>query len=540
MRTSISIPITSLLFIFVLSTTSLANTYYVSPTGSDNNPGTLSQPWKTIQNASSILLPGDTVYIRGGTYQESVRPTRSGQIGNYIIYAAYPGEKVILNINSGPAVNLRNRDYIIVDGITVEANGTGLWGAVEQAHFNIIRNNEFRNSSGQSHGMCVEDATYNKFINNTLYKHGRYGPGGTDSFRLDQSSRYNLIEGNRFEFGEHSLLRIEGGTYNVVRNNYFQNDWEKNTEINSPGSSVPAYHNVWENNIFATTQVAGDGEDSPGIQFSGSNNIVRFNVFYHNQGGGFRLEAYTGSANEAIYVYDNRIYNNVFYYNQHAGIFINKYHSGTDISGNIFKNNIVYNNRHEESSNRPQQVYFYGVMSYLDDNRFLYNNIIYLNPGSDVVGHRNLGDHPLSWWQSNYPDNFGHNIEVNPQFVNENNYDFRLRSGSPMIDAGGFLTRTVNSGTGNQIHVEDASYFFDGFGIVQGDKVVVGANSPSRINKVSYNGNTITLETEITWNSGDPVSLPYSGSAPDIGAYEFNGGGDEIPPGPPQNLRIRE
>ena len=46
--------------------------YYVSPVGSDNNPGTLSSPFKTIQKATDNLEAGDVVNIMGGVYHESV------------------------------------------------------------------------------------------------------------------------------------------------------------------------------------------------------------------------------------------------------------------------------------------------------------------------------------------------------------------------------------------------------------------------------------------------------------------------------------
>ncbi len=41
--------------------------------------------------------PGDTCIIRGGTYRETVRPTRSGQPDNPIRFVAAEGENVILD-----------------------------------------------------------------------------------------------------------------------------------------------------------------------------------------------------------------------------------------------------------------------------------------------------------------------------------------------------------------------------------------------------------------------------------------------------------
>ncbi len=84
-----------------------AATYYVSTSGNDSNPGTESQPWRTIKRAaqSSNLNPGDTIYIRGGSYHVNpvdqsecyIQPSRSGTSGNPITLKAYNNEDVLLD-----------------------------------------------------------------------------------------------------------------------------------------------------------------------------------------------------------------------------------------------------------------------------------------------------------------------------------------------------------------------------------------------------------------------------------------------------------
>lgn len=51
---------------------------YVSPTGSDTNPGTQAQPWQTIAKANNTLVAGDTVFILPGTYTDQIRPVNNG------------------------------------------------------------------------------------------------------------------------------------------------------------------------------------------------------------------------------------------------------------------------------------------------------------------------------------------------------------------------------------------------------------------------------------------------------------------------------
>jgi pectin methylesterase-like acyl-CoA thioesterase len=52
--------------------------FYVSPDGSDKNPGTEEKPWKTSQKAADSVASGSTVHIMAGTYYERVNINVSG------------------------------------------------------------------------------------------------------------------------------------------------------------------------------------------------------------------------------------------------------------------------------------------------------------------------------------------------------------------------------------------------------------------------------------------------------------------------------
>jgi len=70
--------------------------YYVSNNGNDNNTGTISSPFKTIQAAAMIMKPGDECFIRGGVYREVVRPANSGTLELPIKFSAYKNETVVV------------------------------------------------------------------------------------------------------------------------------------------------------------------------------------------------------------------------------------------------------------------------------------------------------------------------------------------------------------------------------------------------------------------------------------------------------------
>jgi len=82
--------------------------FYVSPQGNDNNPGTITQPFATIERAkekvreiSGNMTSDVTVYLRGGEYflnnTLKFEAADSGKNGFKIEYKAYPGETPIIN-----------------------------------------------------------------------------------------------------------------------------------------------------------------------------------------------------------------------------------------------------------------------------------------------------------------------------------------------------------------------------------------------------------------------------------------------------------
>ena len=88
-----------------LTTISSATTYYVATTGDDNNQGNKEYPFKTLNKAWSVVTAGDTVFLRGGTYNNSIMPpntyfrNKNGTSSDPIVISNYQNEKPILNYN---------------------------------------------------------------------------------------------------------------------------------------------------------------------------------------------------------------------------------------------------------------------------------------------------------------------------------------------------------------------------------------------------------------------------------------------------------
>jgi hypothetical protein len=83
--------------LLVIACHGYAATYYVSTTGDDDNSGTFSSPFLTIQRGTNAATAGDLVYVRGGTYSERITISSSGTAANKIVLSGYAAEAVILD-----------------------------------------------------------------------------------------------------------------------------------------------------------------------------------------------------------------------------------------------------------------------------------------------------------------------------------------------------------------------------------------------------------------------------------------------------------
>jgi parallel beta-helix repeat protein len=85
--------------VFSTQSQSSPRTWIVSqhhPLASDQSPGNLALPLKTISRAAELAMPGDTILVRTGVYRERVAPLRSGQPERPITYRAASDETVIV------------------------------------------------------------------------------------------------------------------------------------------------------------------------------------------------------------------------------------------------------------------------------------------------------------------------------------------------------------------------------------------------------------------------------------------------------------
>ena len=108
-------------------------------------------------------------------------------------------------------------------------------------------------------------------------------------------------------------------------------------------------------------------------------------------------------------------------------------------------------------------------------------------------------------------------------FLDENARDFRPNAGSPLIDGGDFLTRTIGAGSGTALPLADVLYFSNGFGIegLLGDVIQLsGQSNRARIVAIDYAQKVLHLDRSLSWAANQGVGLSYEGAGPNIGVYE--------------------
>jgi parallel beta helix pectate lyase-like protein len=385
------------------STTLLAlpaqgSTYYVSTGGNDNNSGTISSPWRTIQHAANTVKAGDTVYARAGVYNEIVSPPTSGSASaGSITFSSYPGELATIDgtgltipNNQWGLVTLENLSYIVVNGFEIRNYSTSttknvpigiyIFGAGTNLQ---ITNNHIHNIATTAKG-CAANA-----FGMTVY--GTQAP----------SSIGNLIisgnEINNTTTGCSETLSVDGNVENfTITNNLIHDDnniaigaigyegvapkgsmcgtelcdrarngeISQNTVYNITSNGNPAYGTGTNNKSFGADGIYIDG----GTQITIERNLV------HNTDIGIEMSSENPGKDapgleKADYITTR---NNVVYQSNSVGITIGGYakgKGGTDHCNIV--NNTLYDNDTAKTGEGELQIQWYAT------NNIFENNILY-------------------------------------------------------------------------------------------------------------------------------------------------------------------
>jgi hypothetical protein len=298
--------------------------YYVSTSGSNTNPGTITLPWRTLQKAADTAQAGSTVYLRGGVYNERVDfDTYSGTNSSPIVFSSYPGETAVIDgtgIAGNALIRLASRSWLVFQNLEVRncIAEAGIWAGSSSdcSFYNVISHDNY--SQGAVHSTCYR-FTYDtcKFYNNDGIL------GGSDG------------------------IAFAGGGNNIIRHCEAYGNGDDGFDVwSSPGCTIEYCdshdHNIGDSNGFKI------GGNSGGLAAGGSN-IIRFNRAWNNGECGFT----TNGAG------DNEVYNNTAlnnntkpvawgcdYRNVNLSATANRYHNNISLGNDVHWDTGPYHTDH--------------------------------------------------------------------------------------------------------------------------------------------------------------------------------------------------
>ena len=450
------LPKVLLIFVFVLvpNIHYAQNNYYVSTTGDDTNSGSFSSPWRTIQHGVNQLMPGDTLNIKAGTYEEKIEINVSGTPNAYITIKNYNNDNVVLdaiNFSNSDAIIWTDRSYLRIIGLHLTNNiknyatGFEIQGSAHDIEFinNKISNIRFSsqqnptvtpsknavplniwgdNATDSIHNILIKG---NEIFNNmTGYSENLTGGGNFTNFIFED----NIIHDNTNigidvtgHYGVCPNPALDQGRNGIIRNNIVYN--------------CRAYYST-----------------AAGIYVDGGKNIIIENNTSYQNGYGIEIGCEEDGTTDRVIVRNNLIYNN-----HDAGIAIGGYDSNTTgnvtntkVYGNTFYKNDTEDNYNGEilltqldNCHITSNIFYPTNQSVLleasrNQSNFEFNyNLIYQDNGTEnIVVETPAGSYNTLSDYYNASGQGMQNIFGNPLFVAPLQGDFHIQSQSPAIDNG--------------------------------------------------------------------------------------------------------
>ncbi|MDC0358474.1 DUF1565 domain-containing protein [Oligoflexia bacterium] len=500
---------------------------FVSTNGNDSNPGTSSSPFRTVQRGVDLAQAGDTVCVKGGVYNARVQSKRDGSASARITIASAPGETATIDgtgltfgIYSG-LISIQHSHHRIIGFEIINSTGYGIGIGGNGTHLHILSNHIHDNNVTSAIFASISDRVTDFLIQgNKVEDNGRgitlWNANGAviDNNEVLRNTKQSSGNYDGIQFGGQNAAASRV----IVSNNTvkFNGKPGGSDEIDGCGGNQTL---ICEKILIENNTIEGD---------VGSVKIMN----EHPAGEYFilRKNSMTG-VGIVVYQYPTRIfvYNNTIVDSGHAFFLWDNPNNGPaprSLGGAVFKNNAGIGSTSYmllsvgEIDLTPQSVDLnYNVYKFTDRGIGWGSNVFntqLADPQGQAafVAYQNTGQDPSSKRTT---------LPYTSIFEDYNYNDYRPRAGSPLIDAGGDLTFAVGSGSGNVITVDEARYFMDGWGLVQGDKIVVGSNGAVGITAIDYQSNSITLDSSISWNNLDSVNLDgfTVGAGPDAGAFEY-------------------
>jgi hypothetical protein len=360
---------------------------YVSTNGEDSNPGTIAKPLRTIQHAADIAKPGDTVYVREGSYCQQLAVKVSGNAEQgFITFQSQPGEHAILDGScltppegESSMVKLTNVSFVRVQGLEIRNYRTSEYGSAPAG---------IRVFGGGSHIEILHNDVHH--IEQNSARQLRPGSGangfGIAVYGTDAKTPISdlIIEGNEvhhLKTGSSESLVVNGNVagFRITKNSVHDNN---NIGIDvigfehtAPDPAVDRARDgvVSENSVYSITArgnpAYGEGPDSDGIYVDGGTRILIERNIVHDVDFGIELasEHRVGSTSHIL------ARNNLIYSCHAPGFSI----GGYDLKRGITEDAVIVNNTlYKNDTWKTGQGEF--LMQFYMRNNVFKNNIVYV------------------------------------------------------------------------------------------------------------------------------------------------------------------
>ena len=273
---------------FFISAFAKANVYYIATDGSDTNSGTsLSEAFKTISKATGIVVAGDVIYVRSGTYAYSstITLSKNGTESAPITLSGYENERPLIDF-SGTPFGKRGFDmkgsYWYIKGLDICKAGDN--GMIISGNFNTIEFCSFfeNKDTGLQLGGGAHD---NKIINCDSY----WNADPTDYGDADGFACKMDVGTNNYFYGCRSWLNVDDG-------------WDGYMRGNDDVSTVLENCWTWMNGYFKDGTDGGAAANGNGFKMGGSddktlkhNFTLRNCLAFDNKAKGFDQNNNMGS-----------------------------------------------------------------------------------------------------------------------------------------------------------------------------------------------------------------------------------------------------
>jgi hypothetical protein len=185
-------------------------TYYVAPTGSNNNAGTIDRPFATLQKAHDVAVAGDTIHMRGGVYKPTAttKLTRDGASGRPITITNYQNEVPVLNGSNMPegsysyVLKLSGASWWHIKGIEITKGAEGGLYIDGASNNNIFERLDVHhcgwNSEWEGKGVVMfGTGANNLFLNVDSHHNQDLRSENADGFQIATSGAGNVLRGCR-------------------------------------------------------------------------------------------------------------------------------------------------------------------------------------------------------------------------------------------------------------------------------------------------------------------------------------------------------